>query len=326
MCIYGATCPLSISDGITLLAVRRYLLHSGPCPGEENAGTDPHGGRGGGGDGRGAWGGVKVTYLPFWKVTPEDRIRREEPIIDGWIIAPPPLAEPESLGPLESLGHPLFQHSLDDLSEEEEEEEEEVTQGEEKQVALKRFIQPKSTRWLCQLGEVDLLVFVFSSDIFPSAQTLQCFRITIEELPHHFFGLTRSDTSKNIYTSKSDGSQLLPTWRSKLGETWGGLGRRWPDARNLESESCWREWQVRYLQGSIYIMGSRRRMSEERPARIVLIMALCCSTVVSPVGFKQNKKTFFLCLSPLPTTLWQISSAEILFITVRWSRNWTGLT
>ena len=54
MCIYGATCPLSISDGITLLAVRKYLLHSGPCPGEENAGTDPHGGRGGGGDGGGA--------------------------------------------------------------------------------------------------------------------------------------------------------------------------------------------------------------------------------------------------------------------------------
>ena len=78
--------------------------------------------------------------------------------------------------------------------------EEEVTQGEEKQVALKRFIQPKSTRWLCQLGEVDLLVFVFSSDTFPSAQTLQCFRITIEELAHHLFGLNRSDTSKNIYT------------------------------------------------------------------------------------------------------------------------------
>ena len=46
-------------------------------------------------------------------------------MIDGWIIAPPPLAQPESLGHFESLGHPLFQHSLDDadLTDVEEEDE-----------------------------------------------------------------------------------------------------------------------------------------------------------------------------------------------------------
>ena len=67
--------------------------------------------------------------------------RREEPLIDGWIIAPPPLAQPESLGHYESLGHPLFQHSLDDADltdveeEDEEEEEEEEEKKEEKQVS-----------------------------------------------------------------------------------------------------------------------------------------------------------------------------------------------
>ena len=62
--------------------------------------------------------------------------RREEPLVDGWIISPPPLAEPESLGHFESLGHPLFQHSLDDadLTDVEEEEEEEEERKEEKQV------------------------------------------------------------------------------------------------------------------------------------------------------------------------------------------------
>ena len=62
--------------------------------------------------------------------------RREEPIIDGWIIAPPPLAEPESLSHFESLGHPLFQHSLDDadLTDVEEEDEEEEEEEEKKEM------------------------------------------------------------------------------------------------------------------------------------------------------------------------------------------------
>ena len=81
------------------------------------------------------WRLIKLFLFLF----PKLKCRREDPLIDGWIIAPPTLAEPESLGHLESLGHPLFQHSLDDadltdVEEEEEEEEEEVK--EEKQVAL----------------------------------------------------------------------------------------------------------------------------------------------------------------------------------------------
>ena len=75
-------------------------------------------------------------------------------MIDGWIISPPPLAEPESLGHFESLGHPLFQHSVDDadltdVEEEEEEDEEEVEEErkEEKQVGDKEThpVKTKST-------------------------------------------------------------------------------------------------------------------------------------------------------------------------------------
>ena len=85
---------------------------------------------------------MEVPQSHLFFILQIEKSRREEPLVDGWIISPPPLAEPESLGHFESLGHPLFQHSLDDADltdvEEEDEEEEEEETKKEKQVNSQR--------------------------------------------------------------------------------------------------------------------------------------------------------------------------------------------